>query len=158
MKVERQRDHECLLATMAALSGARLEDVRATACRLAGVENWVEIRGNLAVFWDVAEQVAMALGGANLWSMVGPGHTVRGMVPGATVTRLNIRNMRRLPAKGRGTVSFRRRQRGGKVTSHIMPWKDGIIYDPENPDTPRTLTQYRKVDRRFKLFIVTLEA
>lgn len=157
MKVELQRDHECLLATMAALSGARLEDVRATACRLAGVENWVEIRGNTAVFWDVAEQVAMALGGENLWSMVGRG-AIRGTVPGATVTRLDIYNMRRLPVKGRGTVSFRRRSRSGKRTSHIMPWQDGLIHDPEDPDTPRTLSEYRRLDRRFKLAVVTLEA
>lgn len=157
MKVELQRDHECLLATMAALSGARLEDVRATACRLAGIETWTEIRGKTTLFWDVAEQVAMALGGVNLWSMVGRG-AARGEVPGATVTRVETYNMRRLPVKGRGTVSFRRTRRGGKVTSHIMPWNDGMIHDPENPDTPMTLSEYRRRDRRFKLSIVTLEA
>lgn len=155
MRVELQRDHECLLATMAALSGASLEDVRVKACCLAGIEHWAEIRGKRDLFWSVVEQVAMALGGVNLWSMVG---TNRGGVPGATVHTLVIHNMRKLPAKGRGTVSFRRRQRGGKVTSHIMPWKDGIIHDPEDPDTPMTLAEYRRRDRRFKLAVVTLEA
>ena len=93
----------------------------------------------------------------NLCALVGRG-AARGAVPGATVTRIESYNMRRLPAKGRGTVSFRRTRRGGKVTSHIMPWQDGMIHDPEKPETPMTLAQYRKRDRRFKLAIVTLEA
>lgn len=158
MKVERQGHNECILATIAALTETPLREVRNKACVLAGVEtdDWNSVvTGRFrSKFWDVSESVSMFFGGPNMWAMVGPmGRTI---VPGSTVKRIDPYGMRKLPDKGRGTITVKSTRRGTAI-SHIMPWKDGMIYDPENPKTPMTFRQYRKIKPRMKVWIVTIE-
>jgi hypothetical protein len=59
---------------------------------------------------------------------------------GGAVSYLS-RRTRVLPKVGRGTASFH--WRGTPEAHHIIPWEDGLLYDPESPETPRTLAQYR---------------
>lgn len=156
MKVEKQGFNECILATIAALTETPLREVRNKACMLAGVEtdDWNSVVHKTHKFWDVSESVAMFFGGPNMWAMVGPmGRTI---VPGSTVKRIDPYGMRKLPDKGRGTITVKSTRRGTAI-SHIMPWKDGMIYDPENPKTPMTFRQYHNFKPRMKVWIVTIE-
>lgn len=156
MKVEKQGHNECVLATIAALTEAPLQDVRNTACKLAGVapDDWSSLLGDVNKFWEAVEDVSMRFGGVNMWAMVGP--MGRTMVLGSTVKRLDVHGMRKLPDKGRGTITVKSTKRGTKI-SHVMPWKNGIIYDPENPETPMTFRQYRKAKPTMKVWIATIE-
>lgn len=155
MKVEKQGLNECVLATIAALTKTPLSEVRKTACLFAGIEidDWCSVLDDVKKFWEITESVAMRFGGPNMWAMVSP---VGRFVAGSSVSQMDIHGMRKLPDKGRGTITFKSRRRGTKM-SHIMPWKDGLIYDPETPRTPMTFRQYRKLRPRMKIWIVTIE-
>jgi hypothetical protein len=142
MIVERQGAYECALSTMAALLAVPLTAVRATAsvaARRAGerIDEHVTLRA-LANDLDPSGHLLMLCGGF-------PEHgdtTVRSASTstGGTVSYLS-RWTRVLPKVGRGTASFHWRET--PETHHIMPWEDGLLYDPESPETPWTLDQYR---------------
>ncbi len=155
MKVEKQGFNECCLATIAALTETPLWKVRSLACKLAGVDDWSSVLWDVKKFWDISEKVSMFFGGPNMWAMVGP-RGIHSTVPGSTVKSVDTHGMRKLPDKGRGTVTVKSTRRGTNI-SHIMPWKDGLIYDPENPETPMTFRQYRKFRPRMKVWYVTIE-
>lgn len=155
MKVEKQGYNECALATIAALTKTPLSEVRKMACLVGGVEidDWNSVLSS-GKFWETLEPVAMRFGGPNMWAMVGPmGRTI---IPGSTVKRLDVHGMRKLPDKGQGTITVKSTRRGTK-SSHIMPWKNGLIYDPETPKIPRTFRQYRNHNPRMKVWIVTIK-
>ncbi len=156
MKVERQGHNECVLATIAALTETPLWEVRRKACMFAEIalDDWASMMYDAKKFWDVTERVAMFYGGPNMWAMVGPAGRY---VPGSSVSEMYLHGMRKLPDKGRGTITFRSKRRGKNKVSHIMPWKDGLIYDPETPKTPMTFRQYRNLRPSMKIWLVTID-
>ncbi len=155
MKVEQQGYNECLLATIAALSNTPLKTVRKYACERAGYEHWSQMIDNVdaGTYWIYAKDIAYLFGGPDMWALIGPAGS---HVPGSSVSELDTYGMRKLPDKGRGTITFKSKRRGVRI-SHIAPWKDGLIYDPENPKTPMTFRQYLKLRPRMKVWTVTIE-
>ena len=125
MHVEKQGANECMLATLAALGGATLDTVRAMVPRYAGL-SWDEIwmtdagaeRHNL--FWRTVTALCLALELPPIPSAPGPlptGHA--------------------LPPRGRGYVRV-----GSAFGAHIMPWENGLLYDPYHPEDGVTLAQW----------------
>ena len=126
LNVERQGRNECMLATIAALQGRPLSQVRAEACRAAQVDKWNEAIQFCAhdAYWRAVERVA----GPDLYPIVCCRYAAT-MVPTAGEWAI--------PNSGRGVivVTF------FPLTSHIMPWENGLIYDPMDPH-PVTLEDW----------------
>jgi len=123
MIVRQQGTSECALVTLAAISGTDLDVIRWKACEKAGVLYWSEAAG--AMFWDSLRDVAIEL-------------DLGGMVVGWANALVRSRSgtpassIMKLPAKGRGSVLIR--PKSNKGNSHVMPYADGLVYDPNNPD------------------------
>lgn len=135
MTVERQGDSECMLATIAAVSMRPLAEVRAIACKHAGVRKWSRASGHK--FWDAVDYTARQIGGDALAALVAPGRDKS--LAGAS----NVE----LPAVGRGIVRFGMKRKPGERTEkagHICAWQDGMLYDSagDNPARPWPLPVY----------------
>jgi hypothetical protein len=149
MIVPQQGSMECGLATIAALADVSLDRVRAVAHevqRATGRE--FRQRPNLRT-------IAEHFGGAALAELCGfdfPCYE-RPTSDGQAARRLGPRT-RKLPLKGRGVVRVHvSRYRSG----HIMPWADGLVYDPMDPSRPMTLAEWRKENPRWKVTYITVE-
>jgi hypothetical protein len=145
MRVESQGNSECMLATIAALADRSLAEVREYACDLAGVRKWSRVCNTIArtragkpTFWSVVPKVAQHFGGDGLLALVDMRwESMSASAGGVTTSKLA------LPAIGRGTVRVVYRERAGR-SGHIMPWADGLIYDPASidPSVGVTLEKY----------------
>ena len=127
MKVERQGLNECMLATIAALQGRPLDHVRVEACRAARVDKWDDLiypHPQVETYWQAIERVA----GPKLYPIVHCRYT-GAMVPSGERT---------IPDVGRGVVVV---IFDDSTTFHIMPWENGLIYDPIDPH-PVTLRDW----------------
>ena len=136
LAVEKQGPMECALATMGALTGTSLATLR-------------EMAGPL-YFGDHSQIVSIArhVGGEHLVALMGMGIA-------SGIRRLSPFR-REVPTWGRGTVRFN--VRGCPTQAgHIVPWKNGFLYDPESPNEPLTLTQYRRRYRRLIVDYITWE-
>lgn len=146
MVVERQGTGECALSTMAALAGRSLAEVRAVAQQEAA-------RCGRAFYWNrVLVRVAREVGGEHLAALLGIRAGYEATTTSA-VKRLSSR-IRRLPATGRGVARFR--FRGARI-GHVCPWQDGLIYDPEAPEAPKTLAEWRAANPGYQLDYATVE-
>lgn len=125
MHVEKQGANECMLATLAALGGATLDTMRAMVRQHAGL-SWDEIwmtdaepeRHNL--FWGTVTALCIALGLPPIPRVLGPPPTGYA-----------------LPPRGRGHLRV-----GSAFGNHIMPWENGLLYDPHHPEDGVTLAQW----------------
>ena len=126
LKVEQQGTNECMLATIAALLGRPLDQVRAEACRAARVDKWGDLiypHHQTERYWQTVERVA----GPGLYPIV---YCRDGtMVPSGEKT---------IPNVGRGVVVV---IYDDPPAAHIMPWANGVIYDPIDPH-PVTLEDW----------------
>lgn len=137
MKVELQGDGECMLATIAALSNRPLAEVRKVACRAAGIEKWREvITPCWTPYWAAVTFVAEYFGGKTLLNLVGDW---KGVSPPGSV-RCLPKSISKLPKHGKGAVVMDMGQE--EDTTHIMPWENGRIYDPETPKSSYTIRQW----------------
>lgn len=124
VRVEKQGKNECMLATMAALADVPLARVRKRACALAGVRQWRPY--SMDRFWGVVAMVADELG-------------IMGMVPTTVIFQWELsRPCGRPTLRGKGSilVVFPSNE------SHIMPYEDGLIYNPNSPTESITLKEY----------------
>ena len=145
MIVERQGQFECALSTMGALMRMPLETIRPHA--LAAAHSTGEPIYKHATLRVLANRLDPS---GYLLMLCGGFHTGRVVTAiassassGGTISFLS-RWTRVLPKVGRGTASFH--WRGTPSAHHIMPWEDGLLYDPESPETPWTLAQYRALN------------
>ena len=124
MKMESQGSEECMLATLAALQGRSLEAARAEARALAGA-SWPEL---------MAQRHQTAQATEKIWDTI---HRLAGPLapcfPRLATAPTGIPPM---PA-GKGTVMV---FFNGCV--HMIAYEDGLLYDPENPEIPRTQEEY----------------
>ena len=125
MHVEKQGANECMLATLAALGGVTLDTVRAMVQQYARL-SWDKIgtadadaeRHNL--FWRTVTALCLALELPPIPSAPGPPPTGHA-----------------LPPRGRGYVRV-----STAFEAHIMPWENGLLYDPHHPEDGVTLAQW----------------
>ena len=125
LNVERQGPSECMLATIAALQGRPLAQVRAEACRAARVDKWDDLiyPPRTETYWQAIERVA----GPDLYPIVHCRYAA---------TTVPTAGEWAIPNSGRGVIVVTFRD-----TSHIMPWENGLIYDPMDPH-PVTLQDW----------------
>ena len=125
MNVERQGHFECFLATIAALSDTSLAATRARALALTVEVNgepipWADLAWRDIDAWlTVADTLARECG-------LSYDKTAFYVATGSLDSTL--------PTRGRGTVRVKH-----DSVSHIMPWEDGLVWDPENPEIGQTL-------------------
>ena len=128
MNVERQGHSECFLVTIAALSDTSLAATRARALELTEKITsepipWADLAWrNIDAWWTVAETLSHECG-------LTYDKTAFYVATGGLDSTL--------PARGRGTVQVRH-----DSISHIMPWEDGLVWDPENPVSGVTLEDW----------------
>jgi len=154
--IQQQGRSECVLATLATLGGKAIDDVRRVAMTEAqrhqpNAKTWADTlnlrdRGKYAYLRGV--RVAAVFCG------VSPELVSFSAVDGQGV-RVLSRYLRTLPSTGRGVVRIgRSRTRRG----HIMPFEDGLCYDPANPDKGRTLREIRALYRGYMVNYIHQEA
>ena len=136
--VERQGHNECALATMAALESVPLYAVRELAldqARRTGRPFYTNTNLNaVADRIDPTGRLKSILGLPDgFWQALPP-------ITGSGVRHLS-KYIRALPARGRGAVTFRW---NGKRMGHVAPWEAGLVYDPQAPELPMTLQEYRR--------------
>lgn len=129
--VERQGESECMLATIAALTGRTLAEIRSVACYRAGVRKWSSMtRGPKRYqYWATVRQMASEYSADLVAAVAEHGYPVaeRGVTESAHV-----------PAVGRGTVKT---QRMDRRVAHIMPFENGLIHDPTEADPNKGMTE-----------------
>mgnify|MGYP001606345022 CR=1 FL=1 len=128
MRVEKQGEFECMLATIAALADTSLSDVRTRACQLAGIDQWRQIEGT-ARYWSAVDKLISEY--KVLGVPTGQEYPRRYSPPSSDTNW-------KLPAVGKGSVAF---QYTNTPTTHICPFEDGLVYDPSYPSHPRTLAK-----------------
>lgn len=131
MKVERQRDEECMLVTIAALSGKPLADIRRMACKHARVNKWVDVLATNR-YWTTVNYVVRQL-------------RVRGI---PRILAYAPRAPQTLPS-GRGSIAVM-----ACGVSHIMPFENGLLYDTDGNE-PLTLKEYRAQNLFIKILKIT---
>lgn len=156
MRVEQQGHSECMLSTIAALAHRPLAEVRAIACRKAGVRVWRGVfRKRAGVRHVLFARSIIATcqeldGTGRLAAMVNrvPATVAHGTGIVVHTSRATLPE-RTLPSKGIGTVVIR----SPRGRAHIAPWQDGIVYDPNKPDEPCTLVDFAA---RYRMFVVSV--
>lgn len=123
MIVRQQGTSECALVTLSAISGVDLDFIRREACGRAGILHWSEASG--PTFWNSLLKVAERLDLGNM--VVDWANALVESRSGAPAS-----SILKLPNKGRGSVLIRPKSNEGN--SHVMPYADGLVYDPNNPD------------------------
>ena len=138
-RVERQRPQECLLATLATLSGQPYSYVRAKAhyfLRHWYAENTGSIPGECT--WQdyaIGHHAPYKWAADKLTSLLDlPRISFQG-TPGTPTERNWV-----IPLHGQGYIRFKYLENN----SHIAPWRDGLIYDvaENNPMHGITLSDY----------------
>lgn len=117
MRAYKQEPEECILATIASLSGVPLHVIRKKALKMANGVPWKQVvmsakQGNRHLYWNVQSTLAKELG-------------LKGLIP------TSDRDMRRPPISAMGDSSV---QRGSIVISyltsaHIVPFEGSFVYD-----------------------------
>ena len=121
MHVEKQGAGECMLATLAALSGWPLPVVRRLAVDMTG-RSWNSVASDdTQDYWQTVPRLCRCLGLTAI-----PLPLPDSPRPGQVTIRL--------PDRGRGWVTVRDGSR-----AHIMPWADGLVYNPLAPAAPISL-------------------
>ena len=136
MKVEKQEDQECMLATIAALADRSLAEVRALACGYARVKTWnATLRG--PKYWKTVRYLVRTLKvtGVPTEREWGAQRSSRMLAVLTASTPALV-----LPPTGRGSVTFKTR----KGVSHICAFEDGRLYNSGNgpPDRPYTIKEF----------------
>lgn len=138
MNVEQQGPNECMLATIAALAGAALDDVREEGNRQAAAYGYESWNGMYAAtfhgptYWqEVVARVCARFDSTSAtgWLVSRPvaWPAMSASIPeGDTTIHSLSSRLRSLPATGRGAVRVRYGQR-----LHIMPYENGMLTDPQ---------------------------
>jgi hypothetical protein len=137
MKVPRQEHQECMLATLAALSNVDVGTVKSLAFYHANVTSWsdlfIENTGYASQeqsdrFWYAVRMTCRDLGLSTSCickrdDLINPGSS----------------EINSIPKIGRGSLSVR-----FENNAHIVPWENGLIYDPErwHDGSGETLAQF----------------
>jgi len=99
----------------------------------------------------VLQAVAFHVGGEALVRLMGLHVSVfTPMRDGGFSTRRRVA----LPRAGRGVVRCHRRGQRGR--GHVMPWENGVVYDPLDPK-PMTLSEWRAVNPGWITTYITQE-
>jgi len=124
MKVELQGQSECLLASIAAITGKELSYIRNRACELAGVRKWRETSEckSANLFWSTMIALGKELG---IYKMIERKRDRFALVGQSMV----------IPNRGRGIITI---GHPNQRLHHAMPYQRGLIYDPNNPTVGRT--------------------
>jgi hypothetical protein len=136
-----------MLATIAALADEPLANVRAFALQTVRLRKWARFVRNARVRrmpWQSAvDIIARQFGGAGLAAtmMATPDSLIVGQYD------------KTLPARGRGTVRLTVK---GRRLAHIVPWCDGFMYDPMDPDpmVGMTLAEYLAANPRLSVDVI----
>jgi hypothetical protein len=144
MKVERQGENECMLATLAALSGQPLAIVRRLALGHAGADCWARMLRERDRYWTAVDATAADLRMERFLDAVKAALREAQSDREARSDALAVlagNAPPSLPAVGRGAVLA-----VSPRTGHIMPWQDGLVFDPESedPSVGITLPEYRR--------------
>lgn len=134
MRIEQQGPYECVLATMGALTGRSLAELREIAAKHGFRYTRPSGMNPMADYLDPSGRLRKLLGYDH------PPHVVA-ETGYSGVTRVDGRWKRALPEKGRGVV---RVKFGRKHWGHMMAWEDGIVLNPQSPDERLTLREYCK--------------
>ena len=143
MLVEKQGVDECMLATIAALAGRTLDETRRIACKAARVRKWHSLfnhgnrhdlyrAGVLAVCreYDPSGRLLRLVGRKpSGWS-----YSAVSMPADENGVKVVMRGSMELPLGYHGSITI-----GRPGVSHICPWRDGKVYDPNHPETPTSL-------------------
>lgn len=121
IRVERQGESECMLASIAAITGKPLADIRARACEIAKVDEWKDAFDTAGLFWSSIESLGRELG-------------IGYMMEATSARTGGIGQSKGIPKKGRGIIIITRGKGG-----HAMPFQAGLIYDPNYPKTGQNL-------------------
>lgn len=124
IRVERQGERECLLATLCALTGASLEWARRKAAEL-GEPEWRKIVERPSDFWVAAELIFPSR--LKMLREVRSWLRIRKRLPSNEIT---VAGVPILPSRGRGVVVV---IFANHVHGHIAPWENGLVYDPADP-------------------------
>lgn len=144
MRGELQGKNECLLATIADLTKTPMAQVRATALAYSGKSHWDEIyehitnRGQIDdFFWKVAFYLCDVYDPTKklAHAIIKAAGTTQQMRDACTAATLLDSSITELPAKGRGVIVLLHVWGRG----HIVPWEDGLAYDPNLPGVGDTL-------------------
>lgn len=129
IRVERQGDCECALASLAAVSGKSLEEIRRRACQAAEAERWSDVCGVCGnLFWRSLTQVGRDLG-------------LESFVEKWKIGGMTIGSNDRIPKKGRGVIII---ESPKYRCAHAMPYQAGLVYDPNDPKVGLPLDQMMK--------------
>lgn len=124
MHVESQgREPVCFLATVAALSGRPLAEVKAYALKHARLRKWRPGRRrglNVLRYWEAGIATARHFGGDDLANLMAPGS-------GSLKPLMPCQIAKTIPEKGRGVVTIRNARNQG----HVAAWENGRIYDSD---------------------------
>jgi hypothetical protein len=137
--VERQGRHECMLATIAALSGRTLAEIREQACYRARVRKWESMtRGKNAYrFWSFVTAFAAEYNPDLATAVADAGLEVvnQGVMD---AFKREVQDAKHIPATGRGAVKVCGRRWG---QAHIMPFENGLIHDSCATDPSKGQTE-----------------
>lgn len=125
MWVEQQGYFECMLATIAALANVSLTEVRETACTRAKVDCWEKVCYSYILFWDTIRYLKRYYHVSGV-----PGTNRYNTIPGNAQTLV-----------GKGSISIRPIN---FLNTHIMPFENGLIYDPNQSRSPFPLEDLEK--------------
>lgn len=124
MKIERQIHHECMLTTIAALSGFEYQEIRDTAYILNKSKPWSVLvaDGNPKEFWNVVKALCKIYG-LSLHLVMPFG--AESLTPGGDSSP---------DLSGMGSIFIIMLTKEDSRVSHIMPYEDNLIYDSNLPE------------------------
>lgn len=124
MRVEQQGKDECMLATIAALKGVPLAEVRSKALIMGKISKWTILVRRPLAFWKVTK--ALCLEYDIPFDIV----EYRALI---NQPSSGYNNLLEIPNKGKGVVTVRIFGIDDDYCylQHIMPFENGLVYDPD---------------------------
>ena len=130
MNVTKQGESECMLTTIAALSGVPLDDVRMIALAYSRRKTWLAVVGNHNLYWKTVKYTVKACGLSEQ------------KIPINDLEYAKGNRRRKLPKKTEGSICTIANKAGGRL-AHIDPFSNGIVWRTEE-ETPESFDDYKK--------------
>lgn len=148
---QHQGENECLLTTVAMLSGRLLTEVRAFVVRLER-RSWQEIFNGRTEYARAAHQVIENFLGTPAARQYTENLNNAKMSVLCGSYRQGLPRLRACPP-GRGMLAVAKFNRWGRARArHVMPFEGGLIYDPNRScSVPYTWTEFRRVYRGWRV-------
>lgn len=147
MIVEKQNKGECLLSSVAAISGKTLAEVREIALMTSGKRDWSKVYGK--DFWNSVYTMSSQFNSKTeklikelYYCAIGS----KFLITGSTI--------KTIPDNGKGIVTVRYNE----YFRHSMPFENGMVFDPESPEFPLTMDEWNIANPGWEIeFINTLD-